>query len=70
MIGNNELAPKNAIEMLIGAFILLFSSVLNALIFSEMAIMLLYFQKKMTEQQIILDGSNHIMASIALPKGY
>ena len=49
MIGNNELAPRSAIEMFTGAFILLFSSMLNALIFSEMAIMLLNFQKKVTE---------------------
>jgi len=70
MIGNNELAPRNTQELLVGGLILLFSNVLNALIFSEMAIMLLNFQRKSMEYQIILDTSNHIMATINLPQPY
>ena len=49
MIGNNELSPRNVLEILIGAFILMFSSILNVMIFSEMAVMLLHFQKKTTQ---------------------
>ena len=70
MIGNNELGPRNSIEIFVGATILLLSSILNASIFSEMAIMLYILTKKEAQYQLRLDLCNHIMASINLPTGY
>jgi len=70
MIGNNELGPKNTVEMGTAAIILMFSNVLNALIFSEMAVMLYVLTKKSSEYQMRLDLCNHIMATIELPVHY
>jgi len=46
MIGTNEMGPVNLGEIVMASFFLLFSSLLNAQIFGEMAVVITILQKK------------------------
>jgi len=65
-IGSNEFGPVNEEEMLYLVFTLLFSAILNALIFGDIANLMLVIAKKDSDYQDKLDQANTVMANIHL----
>ena len=65
-IGSNEFGPVNESDMLYLVFTLLFSAILNALIFGDIANLMLVIAKKDSDYQDKLDQANTVMANIHL----
>lgn len=66
-MGCNELGPVNPGEMLVVSLQLVASSILNANLFGEIAMLIELLERSKTERQERLDTANTIMANIGLP---
>lgn len=67
MIGQNEIGPVNIEEMAACVFMLLFTSIVNANLFGEMAVLIQTIEKKKTNAQMRLDTANSVMSKIQIP---
>ena len=67
MIGNNEMGPVNESDILFNILALLFSSLLNANIFGEMAVLITALEQKTKNYQEKLDLANTAMKNIFIP---
>lgn len=65
--GTNELGPVNKIEIAFGFMALFSAQLLNAQIFSEMALLLHTMGKKQTNYQEKLDNANEVMSVAQIP---
>lgn len=61
ILGTNEMGPVNVVEILVMAILLLISSLINALVFGDIASLTMDLTRKTTEQQEHLDQANGIM---------
>ena len=66
-IGNNEMGPVNESDILFNILALLFSSLLNANIFGEMAVLITALEQKTKNYQEKLDLANTAMKNIFIP---
>jgi hypothetical protein len=67
MLGSNEIGPVNTEEMAFCVAGLIMTSLINAQIFGEMAVLITVMQKKKTNYQEKLDAANNAMAKIGIP---
>lgn len=67
MLGSNEIAPVNVSEIAFCIFMLLFSSVINAQLFGEMAVLISTIMKKYTLSQMRIDSANSVMNESHIP---
>jgi hypothetical protein len=67
MLGLNEIGPVNNIELLYVTFGLILTSLVNAQIFGEMAVLISTISKKKTNYQAKLDQANASMQKVQLP---
>lgn len=68
MLGSNEIGPVNIEEMAFCVAGLIMTSLINAQIFGEMAVLITVMQKKKTNYQEKLDAANNAMAKIGIPQ--
>lgn len=68
-LGINEIGPVNENEFYFGILTLTMSAMLNAILFSDLAGLILAISQRSSEQQQRLDNANKIMAAIELNEG-
>ena len=61
------MGPVNPSEMLVMTFLLLLSSVLNSIVFGEIAMIVSSMQRKDNDFQQMLDKGNDVMNTLKLP---
>jgi hypothetical protein len=61
------MGPVNPSEMFVMTFLLLISSVLNSIVFGEIAMIVSSLQRKDNEYQQMLDKGNDVMSTLKLP---
>ena len=64
MLGSNEISQANTEEMAFCVAGLIMTSLINAQIFGEMAVLIIVRQKKKTNYQEKLDAVNNAMSKI------
>jgi len=67
MFGGNEIGGTNEIELAFTGLAMLFSTIINALIFGEMAVLVEAISRKENEFQEKIDTSNTAMKNLNLP---
>jgi hypothetical protein len=67
MLGANEMGPVNMVEMVFVSVGLIITSLANAQIFGEMAVLISTIERKKTNYQSKLDKANVSMGKINLP---
>lgn len=67
IFGGNEIGGTNEIELAFSGMAMLFSIIINALIFGEMAVLVEAISRKETEFQEKIDTSNTAMQNLKLP---
>jgi CRP-like cAMP-binding protein len=67
IFGGNEIGGTNEIELAFTGMAMLFSAIINALIFGEMAVLVEAISRKETEFQEKIDTSNTAMQNLKLP---
>ena len=65
-LGSDEFGPVNEIEMIFCVFTLIISSMLNSVIFGDIASLLSVLEQKTNDRQNSLDHANFVMDSIEL----
>lgn len=66
IIGSNEMGPANINEMIYFEFTLIGACFFNALVFSDLAVMIQKITKNQTKYQENIDNANSVMESIHL----
>ena len=69
MFGGNEIGGTTSLELAFTGLTMLFSAIVNAIIFGEMAVLVETISRKETEFQERIDTANTAMKNLSLPDG-
>jgi hypothetical protein len=67
IFGLNEVGPANTKQLLLVIFLMVVASILNAIIFGEIAVLVQQLDQKDIELQNTLDNANTAMRNLAIP---
>ena len=67
IFGLNEVGPTNPKPLLLVIFLMVVASILNAIIFGEIAVLVQQLDQKDIELQNTLDNANTAMRNLAIP---
>jgi hypothetical protein len=67
IFGLNEVGPTNPKQLLLVIFLMVVASILNAIIFGEIAVLVQQLDQKDIELQNTLDNANTAMRNLAIP---